>query len=182
MSECKNDRVPIIEFRGITKRFSGVTVLDHVSFEIQKGEVHCLMGENGAGKSTLIKILTGVYHADEGEILMDGQPQKISDIHMAEALGIGTVFQENSLVPHLTVAENIFLTREPKTKGGLINYSVMNREAQEWGKRLGIDLNPRAKVRTLSVAEQQIVEIVKVFSQNPRLIVLDEPTSSLSDK
>ena len=182
MSECKNDRVPIIEFRGITKRFSGVTVLDHVSFEIQKGEVHCLMGENGAGKSTLIKILTGVYHADEGEILMDGQPQKISDIHMAEALGIGTVFQENSLVPHLTVAENIFLTREPRTKGGLINYSVMNREAQEWGKRLGIDLNPRAKVRTLSVAEQQIVEIVKVFSQNPRLIVLDEPTSSLSDK
>lgn len=74
MSECKNDRVPIIEFRGITKRFSGVTVLDHVSFEIQNGEVHCLMGENGAGKSTLIKILTGVYHADEGEILMDGQP------------------------------------------------------------------------------------------------------------
>ena len=173
--------MPIIEFCNITKAFSGVKALDDVSFSIEKGHVHCLMGENGAGKSTLIKILTGVYQADEGEIKIKGETVKIRDIYHSRKLHIGTVFQENSLLPHLSVAENIFLTREPKTKTGLINYKEMYEKSLEWEKKLGVSIDPKEKVRNLSVAEQQIVEIVKVLSQDPEIIILDEPTSSLSD-
>lgn len=179
--EKMKDPVPIVEFRNISKAFSGVKALDEVSLKIQKGEVHCLLGENGAGKSTLIKILTGVLHADSGEILIDGKEAVIGDICQARKLGIGTVFQENSLIPHLSVAENVFLTREVRGPGGFINYRVMNEETVQWGRELGVELDPQVTVNHLSVAEQQIVEIVKVFSQNPRIVILDEPTSSLSD-
>ena len=175
------DPVPIVEFRNISKAFSGVKALDEVSLKIRKGEVHCLLGENGAGKSTLIKILTGVLHADTGEILIDGEEAVIGDICQARKLGIGTVFQENSLIPHLSVAENVFLTREIRGPGGFINYRAMNEETVRWGRELGVELNPQITVKHLSVAEQQIVEIVKMFSQNPRIVILDEPTSSLSD-
>ena len=172
----------IVEFKNITKIFSGIKVLDDVSLSIKSGEVHCVMGENGAGKSTLMKILTGVYHADAGEILINGKTVNVSDIRAAQALNIGTVFQENSLIPHMTVAENIFLGREKKNKIGFINWNEMCNEAVRWGDELGVQLDPDKKVNKLSVAEQQIVEIVKMFSQDPHIVILDEPTSSLSDK
>lgn len=173
---------PIVEFRHITKQFSGVKVLEDVSFFINRGEVHCILGENGAGKSTLMKILTGVYHAEEGEILINGERVNVCDIREARKLNIGTVFQENSLVPHMTVAENIFLTREIKNRSGLVDWKKMRSETIRWGQELGVELDPDIRVKKLTVAGQQLVEIVKVFSQNPQIVILDEPTSSLSDK
>ena len=173
--------VPIVEFQNITKAFSGIKALDDVSFAIKRGEVHCLLGENGAGKSTLMKILTGVIRMDSGQILFNGEKVNIQGIKHAQSLGIGTVFQENSLMPHLSIAENIFLTREPRTKIGAIDYKTMHEQTVKWGKELGLELDPGIRVDKLSVAEQQVVEIVKVFSQDPKLIILDEPTSSLSD-
>lgn len=175
------NNTPIIEFKNITKAFSGIKALDDVSLSIKRGEVHCLLGENGAGKSTLIKILTGVIHADSGEILLNGKQVSIGDIRQARELGIGTVFQENSLIPHLSVAENVFLTREIKKMGAIIDYKAMYEETVRWGRELGVELDPGIAVNRLSVAEQQIVEIVKMFSQNPQIVILDEPTSSLSD-
>lgn len=172
---------PIVEFRNISKVFPGVRALDNVSMKIWPGEVHCLLGENGAGKSTLMKILTGIYHPDGGEIYINGQKVEVGDIHAAQKLNIGTVFQENSLIPHLNVAENVFLTREIKNKFGLIDWPKMYAECERWCRELGIHLDPRARVNTLSVAQQQVVEIVKMFSQNPHIVILDEPTSALSD-
>ena len=172
--------IPIVEFRNISKAFSGVKALDDVSFSIKRGEVHCLLGENGAGKSTLIKILTGVEKEDSGEIYFNGEKIHNKDIWQAREKGIGTVFQENSLVPHLSVAENVFLTRELRGKSKFLDFKQMEAETVRRGKELGIDLDPKALVKHLSVAEQQIVEIVKMFSQNPKFVILDEPTSSLS--
>jgi len=173
---------PIVRFSHISKQFSGVKVLDDVSFEIKRGEVHCLLGENGAGKSTLMKILTGVYHPDGGDIYINGEKVVVSDITQAQKLKIGTVFQENSLIPHLSVAENVFLTREIKNKIGLIDWGKMFSECERWCNALGVKLDPKARVNRLSVAQQQIVEIVKMFSQDPHIVILDEPTSALSDK
>lgn len=173
----------ILRFENISKTFPGVKALKDVSFEIHRGDVHVLLGENGAGKSTLIKILTGVYQADEGSVIyLNDVPVKIQDILHSRKLGIGTVFQENSLIPHLNVAENVFLSRELRNKAGAIDWKRTYEECDRWIRELGVDhINPRAQVRRLSVADQQIVEIVKVFSQNPSIIILDEPTSSLSD-
>ena len=171
----------ILEFQHITKMFPGVRALDDVSFSVRRGEVHVLLGENGAGKSTIIKILTGVHRADSGVILFNGKPIQPNGIMESRELGIGTVFQENSLVPHLSVAENIFLTREIRNKMGLIDWESMYAQCSEWTHRLGVDLDPKKRVGDYSVAQQQIVEIVKIFSQNPHLVILDEPTSALSD-
>lgn len=173
----------ILRFENISKTFPGVKALKDVSFEIHRGDVHVLLGENGAGKSTLIKILTGVYQADEGGVIyLNDEPVKIHDILHSRKLGIGTVFQENSLIPHLNVAENVFLSREIRNKAGVIDWKRTYEECDRWIRELGVDhINPRTQVRRLSVADQQIVEIVKVFSQNPSIIILDEPTSSLSD-
>ena len=173
---------PIVEFRHISKAFSGVSALDDVSFSVKRGTVHCLLGENGAGKSTLIKILTGVLKEDSGSIFFDGEELKERDIWITRKKGIGTVFQENSLVPHLNVSENVFLSRELRKSTGVLNFEKMKRETIRWAEELGIELDPSAKVKDLSVAEQQIVEIVKMFSQSPKFVILDEPTSSLSDK
>lgn len=172
---------PIIEFRNVCKSFPGVRALDDISMKVWPGEVHCLLGENGAGKSTLMKILTGVYHPDSGEILVNGEKVTVDDIHQAQRLHIGTVFQENSLIPHLSVAENVFLTREIKNQFGLIDWAKMYAECTRWCEELGVQLDPKARVDRLSVAQQQIVEIVKMFSQNPHIVILDEPTSALSD-
>ena len=173
----------ILRFENISKTFPGVKALNNISFEIRRGDVHVLLGENGAGKSTLIKILTGVYQADEGgAIYLNGKSVYLSDPLHSRKLGIGTVFQENSLIPHLSVAENIFLTREPRNASGLIDWKRMYGECDRWIRELGVNhINPRTQVRRLSVADQQIVEIVKVFSQNPSIVILDEPTSSLSE-
>ena len=169
---------PIVRFEHVTKTFPGIRALDDVSFSIQEGEVHCLLGENGAGKSTLMKILTGVYHAESGSVYLRGKKVEVGDIHQAQQLRIGTVFQENSLIPHMTVAENVFLTREIKNHACLIDWNRMYSECVRWGKELGVELDPHAQVKRLSVAQQQIV---KMFSQDPQIVILDEPTSSLSD-
>lgn len=173
----------ILQFENVSKTFPGVRALKNISFSIHRGDVHVLLGENGAGKSTLIKILTGVYQADEGSaIYLNGQPVKIHDTLQSRNLGIGTVFQENSLIPHLNVAENVFLTREIRNSTGAIDWKKTYEECERWIRELGVDhINPRTQVRRLSVADQQIVEIVKVFSQDPSIVILDEPTSALSD-
>jgi ABC-type sugar transport system ATPase subunit len=172
----------ILKFKNITKTFPGVKALDNVSFDVKRGEVHVLLGENGAGKSTLIKILTGVFKQDSGSIYLNGQEIHISNILDSRALGIGTIFQENSLLPHLSVAENVFLTREIKNRLGYIDWPRMYDECRQWCGELGIDIDPGKKIKYLSVAQQQIVEIVKIFSQQPQIIILDEPTSALSNK
>lgn len=175
------EKETILRFEHITKDFPGVRALDDISFQIKKGDVHVLFGENGAGKSTLIKILTGVYQADSGKIYLNEREIRPENIIDSRKLGIGTVFQENSLVPHLNVAENIFLSREIRGKSGLIDWKKTYEECKRWTDELGIQIDPHTRIADLSVAQQQIVEIVKIFSQQPQIIILDEPTSALSD-
>ncbi|HET7094865.1 MAG TPA: ATP-binding cassette domain-containing protein, partial [Thermomicrobiales bacterium] len=135
---------PILELHGISKRFPGVVALDDVHFDLRAGEVHVLVGENGAGKSTLVKILSGIYQPDEGEILLDGVPVTLRDPHAAQQLGISTVHQELNLVPHLDVGRNIFLGREPlRGPGGIIDWPEVYRRSRHELAALGIDLDPR---------------------------------------
>jgi ribose transport system ATP-binding protein len=167
--------------RGITKRFPGVTALDRVDFELEKGEVHVLLGENGAGKSTLIKMLSGAYQPDEGEILVDGEKVEISSAMDAQALGISTIYQEFNLVPQLTVAENIFLGRQPR-RFGVVNGSKMRKDARELLERIKVRVNADARVEDLGVAQRQMVEIAKALSLDARILIMDEPTASLSSQ
>ena len=171
----------VVKMDNITMEFPGVKALDDVSFETRKGEVHVLLGENGAGKSTLMKILTGVYKQTAGKMSLKGEPYEISGIKDAEAKGISMIFQELNLVPYLTVAENIFLGREPRI-GIHINWKEMNREAQSLLDHLGVQISARAVIKTLTIAQQQMVEIAKALSYRPDVIVMDEPTSSLTDR
>lgn len=166
--------------RGIVKEFSGVRVLDGVSFQLSRGSVHALMGENGAGKSTLMKILCGIYPATEGEIFMDG---KVAEIHSpidAKRLGIAMIHQELSAFHELTVAANMFMNREYK-RFGLLDEARMNRAAAEILADLNINIDPRVKMRSLSVAEMQLVEIAKAVSTDAEIIIMDEPTSALTE-
>ena len=171
----------LFRMEGISKSFPGVKALDNVSFSVNKGEVHGLVGENGAGKSTLMKIMTGVYHADEGQIFINGQLVKIDSVKKAQELGVAIIFQELNLCPHLTVADNIFIGRPPK-KGALISDKQMHQNAKAILQDLGIDINTHTMVRSLSVAQQQMVEIAKAISYNSRILVLDEPTATLTEK
>ncbi len=171
----------LFRMEGISKSFPGVKALNNVSFSVNKGEVHGLVGENGAGKSTLMKIMTGVYHADAGDIYIEGQKVNIRSISDAHALGISIIFQELQLCPHLTVADNIFLGRPP-VKTGLIHDRQMHREAKKILDDLGIAISTRAVIRSLSVAQQQMVEIAKAISYNARILVLDEPTATLTER
>lgn len=172
----------MLEMRGIEKQFNRNPVLKKTNFSLHKGEVHALMGGNGAGKSTLMKILTGVYTADAGEILIDGQAVDITDPRSAEALGVAMIFQEFSLVPTLTVAQNIYLQREPRQAGGLmIDDRETMRRAREILDELGEDIDPATPVERLSVGMCQIVEIAKALSKNARILIMDEPTSSISE-
>ena len=171
----------ILEMIGITKTFPGVKALDNVSFSCKYGEIHALLGENGAGKSTLIKVLSAAYQLDSGEILFKNKSFKDKDPISAQKAGIGVIYQEFNLVPHLSVAENVFLGREPLTPYGLIDKSYMEIEALKAVKSLGLDLDIKKKASLLSVAEQQMVEIAKVLSLNAELIVMDEPTATLTD-
>jgi ribose transport system ATP-binding protein len=170
---------PLLEMRGITKRFPGVTALDSVDFELEKGEVHVLLGENGAGKSTLIKMLSGAYQPDEGEILLNREPVNVSSAMVAQELGISTIYQEFNLVPQLTVAENIFLGRQPR-RFGLVDRRKMVEEARRLLERMKVRVAPNALVSNLGVAQQQMVEIAKALSLDARILVMDEPTASLS--
>jgi ribose transport system ATP-binding protein len=165
--------------RGITKRFPGVTALDEVDFELEKGEVHVLLGENGAGKSTLIKMLSGAYQPDEGEILLDGEPASISSATVAQELGISTIYQEFNLVPQLTTAENIFLGRQPR-RFGFVDRRKMGEDARKLLERMKVRVAPAALVSKLGVAQRQMIEIAKALSLNARILVMDEPTASLS--
>jgi ribose transport system ATP-binding protein len=170
----------VVEMRSISKGFNGVSVLKDVSFDVRKGEVHALAGGNGAGKSTLMKILQGVYQADAGEIIIGGRPAPINSIHDAKAAGIGMVFQEFSLVPSLTVAQNIFLAAEPLGAGGLIDDRASARRAKEVFAEMEVDVDPHAEVSRLGTAYWQLTEIAKALSQNAQVLIMDEPTASLA--
>ena len=169
----------VLEMKGIQKSFA-VPVLKGVDFSMKKGEVHALVGGNGAGKSTLMKIMTGVYQKDAGEIFINGNPVNIHSIHDANDNGIAMIFQELSLIPTMTVAENIFLGEEVTTHG-FRDVAVMNQRAEAVLAELGIDVEPDTVVGTLSVGVSQMVEIAKAVSKNARILILDEPTASLSD-
>jgi ribose transport system ATP-binding protein len=171
---------PLLSVRGVTKRFPGVVALDGVRLDLYKGEVHALCGENGAGKSTLMKILSGVQQADAGEIVYKGQPCRVQSTIEAEAAGIAIIHQELNLIPHLSVAENIFLAREPKM-GPFVDASRMRTAARALLDRLKLAIDPDALVKSLSVAQQQMVEIAKALSLNAELLIMDEPTSSLTE-
>jgi len=166
---------------GISKSFPGVKALDNVSFSVNRGEVHGLVGENGAGKSTLMKIMAGVYKADAGEIYIEGQKVHIDSVAKAHELGISIIFQEMTLCRHMTVADNIFVGRPP-VKGFFISDRRMHQEARRILDDLGIAINTRAVVASLSVAQQQMVEIAKAISYNSRILVLDEPTATLTER
>ena len=172
---------PIVQMEHITVEFPGVKALDDVQFSLERGEVHVLLGENGAGKSTLMKVLSGVYKRNAGTVFVDGQEVVFAGTKEAMAAGVNIVHQELNLIPYLTVAENIFLGREPKN-GGVIAWKRLFQEADDVLHRLNVNLNPKAVLKTLSVAQQQMVEIAKCVSQNSKVIILDEPTSSLTDK
>jgi ribose transport system ATP-binding protein len=173
---------PLLEFRNINKAFPGVQALDDVSFKIHAGKVHAIVGENGAGKSTLMKILAGVYQPDAGQILWDGCPVRFPNPAAAQRQGISIIYQEFNLLPHLTVAENILLNREPHTRLGFLDLVKLNARTKELLVRLEAEIDPEAEIHTLSVAHQQLVEIAKSLSVDARVVVMDEPTASLNPK
>lgn len=168
----------ILTINNITKNFAGVKALDNVSFSVKRGEVHALMGENGAGKSTLIKILTGIYKADAGEIFFDGKKCMFSNALSAQHAGISTIYQELNMIPYLTVSENIFLGRYPMKRKG-IDWKAMNEMAQKLVDDIGVKVDVRKLLNTYGTAKQQIISILRAISLKSKLIVMDEPTSSL---
>lgn len=172
----------ILKMEGITKEFPGVKALDNVDFFLKRGEIHALIGENGAGKSTLVKVLTGINTPDAGTITFKGKPFQPNNPKHAMDNGISMIYQEFNLIPHLTVAENIFVAREPR-KGNsfLINDQEMIVKTQELMDRLNLDISPTALVKNLSVAEKQMVEIAKALLEHSDILILDEPTSALAE-
>jgi inositol transport system ATP-binding protein len=173
----------VLQMEGISKAFSGVTALDNVSLNIKQGEVHALMGENGAGKSTLMKILTGIYEKDGGTILLKSQPVTIKNPKEAIKQGISMIHQELNHVENMSVSENIFLGKEPCYKFlNIVNTKEQRKQTLLLFKEMGITINPDAKMQDLSVAQMQMVEIVKAVSYNSDIIIMDEPTSAITDK
>jgi ribose transport system ATP-binding protein len=171
----------LLRMEGIVKSFPGVLALDNVDFELRAGEVHALLGENGAGKSTLIKILSGAHPRDDGKIFLEEHPVEIRNPSHANSIGIRTIYQEMNLVPTLTVAENIYLGKLPRISfGGMVKKKELFRNVVEILNALNIDLDPKLLVRDLSVAQKQIVEIAKALSQKTKILIMDEPTSTLT--
>ena len=173
---------PLIELRKVSKFFPGVIALNKADLKLYSGEVHGLMGENGAGKSTLIKLLTGAYKPDEGEMLLDGQPLKVNGPKDAMNMGLTAIYQELNVIPKLTVWENIFLGRELRNKKGLLDIPQMKERAKELLQQLRQNIDVDEKVENLGMGHQQMVEICKALVLESRLIIMDEPTSSISDK
>jgi ribose transport system ATP-binding protein len=172
----------VLEMKNVTKRFPGVLALNNVQLDLRPGEVHCLVGENGAGKSTLMKILSGAQPLDSGEIILSGEPVNITSPHNAQQLGISMIYQEFNLSPYLSVAENIFLGREPRIGSTpFINWRKMYDDAREILGRIRVDLDVRKPVNECSVAQQQMIEIGKAISFNSKIIVMDEPSATLTD-
>lgn len=176
----RGEHTALLRMEGISKFFPGVQALQGVHLEVYPGECLALVGENGAGKSTLMKILSGVYLPDEGHLELDGSPVRLSTPHQAQELGISIIYQEFNLMPNLTVMENVYIGREPD-RAGFVRRQVMERQTRELLDQLGVRLRPDAVVRDLSVADQQMVEIAKALSTNARLVIMDEPTSALSE-
>ena len=170
----------LLEVESVSKAYFGVQALKEVNFNLRPGEVHALVGENGAGKSTLVKIITGVVKNETGQIKIDGQPIKIKNPHHARQLGVATIFQELSQIPSLSVAENVFLGNESR-KSGLLDRNTMIQQTTEILHKYGIDLDPTAPLNTLSAAQRQLAEIVKAISRKPKILIMDEPTSALSE-
>src|SRR5690554_5920156 len=168
----------VLEIRGVSKRFDATQALDNVSLTLYPGQVHALLGENGAGKSTLIKIMTGIHQPDEGEILLEGRPIHIANAAQAQLHGIAAIYQEPMIFPDLNVAENIFISHQKR--GAVVNWRRMYRDAEEILSRLGVSLDVRSQARGLTLAAQQTVEIAKALSLKTRVLIMDEPTASLS--
>ena len=172
----------LIRVRNVTKTFPGVRALQHVDFDLHSGEVHALLGENGAGKSTLIKILSGIYEPNQGEVWIQGQLVRTFKPQAAKAMGVVTVFQELSLVPHLTVEQNIWLGREPVAAAGWLDQQKMRQQTEKMLAIFSSDLSPEMRVQELSSAKRQIVEIIKALSLDVQVIIMDEPTDKLPAK
>lgn len=173
--------VKLVEMQSIDKAFPGVQALAECRFDLRAGEVHALVGENGAGKSTLMKVLTGVHQPDGGRVLYKGKEVRISGPRAALDLGISMIHQELNLIPHLTVAQNIFVGREPRRWGFLLDEKAINQKTGELSQSIHLDLDPRARVMDLTVAKQQMVEIAKAVSYDADVVIMDEPTSALTD-
>ncbi len=171
-----------LQLKEISKHFAGVQALDKVSVDIDRGEIHVIIGENGAGKSTLMKIVAGLYQQDSGQILLDGKEVRFSRPLDAIASGVSMIHQELMPVPYLTVAEDIYLGREPLTKAGLLDKKEIVRKARELLEMIGIDIDPKTQMRKLSTAQTQLIEIAKAVSFQSKILIMDEPTSALSDK
>jgi rhamnose transport system ATP-binding protein len=171
---------PLVELRGLSKSYGGVDALADVSFAIEPATVHALVGENGAGKSTLVKILTGVVAPDEGELRLDGEPRRVGDPQTAHRLGIVAMYQEPTVFPDLTVAENVFAGRQPRGPLHTVSWRRTRDEATRVLQELGVDFGPDSPVRGLGVADRQLIEIAKALSSSARLLIMDEPTAALS--
>src|SRR5260221_1905520 len=171
-------QTPLLAIRGLSKNFPGVQALDQVDFTLQAGEVHALLGENGAGKSTLIKVLTGIHGRDSGTITLNGTDIQARDVAEAQRLGIGTVYQEVNLLPNLSVAENLYLGRQPK-RYGMVDARAMRRQAQALLRPYGIEIDCDAQLGDYSVAIQQLIAIARAIDLSARVLILDEPTASL---
>ncbi|MEU4769968.1 sugar ABC transporter ATP-binding protein [Actinosynnema sp. NPDC023794] len=171
---------PLLEVRGVSKSFGAVAAVRDVSFPLHGGEAHALVGENGAGKSTIVKMLAGVHEPDTGAIVLDGEEQRLAGPAAAQAAGIAVIYQEPTLFPDLSVAENIFMGRQPLGRFGRIDRAAMRTEAVRLFDRLGVRLDPDRPARGLSIADQQLVEIAKALSLHARVLVMDEPTAALS--
>ena len=177
------DNHAYLRMQGISKSFPGVQALNSVDFSVTRGEIHALVGENGAGKSTLMKILTGALLEDDGQIILDDRPVQIDNPGDAQQLGISMIHQELSLIPSLTVGQNIFLGREPRARvGTFIDWPELYSQAQVLLDQLNVNVDSRASVQDLSIAQRQMVEVAKALSFNADLIAMDEPTSSLTDR
>lgn len=172
----------LLRMENICKSFGDVKVLKNVQLDVRAGEVHALLGENGAGKSTLIKILGGAYTRDSGDIYVNGQKVNITDVDSAKKNGIRIIHQELMLIPYMTIAENIFLGQEPKKKNGTVDVRKMNEDTAKFLKDMGLGLEPTQRVGDLNIAQQQMIEITRSVSFGSKIIVMDEPTSSLTDK
>jgi ribose transport system ATP-binding protein len=178
----KKEHTPLLEVKQISKEFPGVKALDRVDLKLMPGEVRALVGENGAGKSTLIKIISGVYQPNEGEIYLNNNREDIVDPYFALQSGVAPVHQEINLEPYLSVAENIFIGRQPKNKMGFVDYKKMNTDATQWLTELGVAINPELPLGMASIAERQMVAIARAVSLEAKVLIFDEPTSSLTQK
>jgi len=175
------DKVNILEIKGVTKRFPGVVAIDNVDLNIERGEVHVLVGQNGAGKSSLVKLLCGMYQPSEGEILFEGKPYSPHRPEDAFKVGIRIVYQELNLLSYLSVAENILFEKLPR-KNGLVDYKTLNRKAREALEEVGLDISPQTLVEELGIAQMQLIEIAKALSNESKLLILDEPTATLTPR